>query len=135
MLCAAILHALTSIAVPLFFLCLAGQVLYLLFLLPLARVPKAHWTCDFGSFWILWHRYKGPENEMRVISIAHKRYGPVVRLGPSEISVNSLDLSVRRFHGARVEKSGWYLPFKNFGLVLPSSIDIADRDQAHQFYE
>ncbi|KAI0477510.1 cytochrome P450 [Xylariaceae sp. FL0804] len=56
---------------------------------PLARVPKAHWSCSVSPFWILWARYKSREN--RTLYEAHRQHGPIVRVGPSELSVNSIE--------------------------------------------
>lgn len=60
---------------------------------PLSRVPNAHPTAPFSSAWILWTRYVGKENV--TVYNAHKRLGPMIRLGPNEISVNCVDGGIR----------------------------------------
>ena len=86
-----------------------------LFSSPLSSIPNAHPTSAYCSFWILWHRYKG--NEIEVVAAAHLLHGPVVRLAPSEISINSADESLHRFHNVKVEKSPWYSFFSNYRYV------------------
>lgn len=60
---------------------------------PLSRVPNAHPTAPFSSAWILWSRYVGKENV--TVYNAHKRLGPMIRLGPNEISLNCVDGGIR----------------------------------------
>lgn len=80
---------------------------------PLQQIPNAHWTAPFSSAWILWIRYNSREN--RVVHAAHVKYGPVVRLGPNEISVNTVDGGIRTIYGGGFEKGDWYSIFDNFG--------------------
>lgn len=86
-----------------------------LYLSPLSSIPNAHSTSPYSSIWILWHRYKG--DEIEIVAAAHLLHGPVVRLAPSEISVNSADESLHRFHNVKVEKSPWYSFFSNYRYV------------------
>lgn len=60
---------------------------------PLSKIPDAHPTSAFSAIWILWIRYCGKENV--TVWEAHKRLGPMVRLGPNEISVNCVDGGIR----------------------------------------
>lgn len=60
---------------------------------PLSSIPSAHFTAPLSSFWILWIRYIGKENV--TVYDAHMRLGPLVRLGPNEISVNCVDGGIR----------------------------------------
>ena len=71
------------------------------FLSPLAKVPSAHWSAPFSPLWILWIRYRRQEN--RKLHAAHLRLGPVIRLGPNEISVNDLT-GLRIVYGGGFEK-------------------------------
>lgn len=45
---------------------------------------------------------------------AHDKYGPVVRLGPREISINCVDDGIRIVYGKGFEKTGFYDVFANF---------------------
>ncbi|KAI9758088.1 MAG: hypothetical protein M1815_004975, partial [Lichina confinis] len=79
---------------------------------PLSKIPNAHPTAAISPVWIRWRRRTG--RETRSIFAAHSRLGPVVRLGPREISVNSLD-GLRTIYLGGFEKDGWYRMFENYG--------------------
>ena len=96
-------------------LCVA---VYYGYLSPLARIPCAHRTSALTSLWILWKRHRGSAEELAAVAAAHELYGPVVRLGPREISVRSWDVRFRRILGSRLEKPSWYSAFANYRLVL-----------------
>ncbi|PGG99521.1 unspecific monooxygenase [Blastomyces parvus] len=44
----------------------------------------------------------------RTIHEAHQKYGPIVRLGPSEISINCVDGGIRTVYSGGFEKHAWY---------------------------
>ncbi|OAX85099.1 hypothetical protein ACJ72_00512 [Emergomyces africanus] len=44
----------------------------------------------------------------RTIHKAHQKYGPIVRLGPSEISINCVDGGIRTVYTGGFEKHDWY---------------------------
>ncbi|EEH43034.2 uncharacterized protein PADG_07854 [Paracoccidioides brasiliensis Pb18] len=44
----------------------------------------------------------------RTIHDAHQKYGPIVRLGPSEISINCVDNGIRTVYAGGFEKHDWY---------------------------
>lgn len=101
------------VALAVGFLCLYEFVLYPACLSPLCRLPNAHWSSPFSSLWINHIRYRMRENH--AIFHAHKLYGPIVRLGPKEVSVNSVDDGVRTVYGTGYEKGEWYAIFNNYG--------------------
>ena len=72
----------------------------------MSRIPSAHPTASISSFWILWIRHEFREN--RTLEAAHARLGPVVRLGPNEISVNCVDGGLRTIYAGGFEKHQWY---------------------------
>jgi hypothetical protein len=78
-------------------------------------VPCAHPTSFFNPLWILWMRYRGSEQEIAAVRAAHHRYGPIVRLGPREISIASGDFETCRKVGAKLGKHGWHSAFSNYG--------------------
>jgi hypothetical protein len=88
-------------------------VIYPAFISPLQQIPSAHWSAPFSSTWILWIRYTNREN--REVHAAHLENGPVVRLGPNEISVNTVDGGLRTIYGGGFEKGDWYSIFDNYG--------------------
>lgn len=76
------------------------------FLSPLSRIPNAHWSAPVSPVWILWKRYKGLNN--RTIHEAHERLGPVVRLAPSEVSINCVEGGIKSVYTGGFEKHEWY---------------------------
>ncbi|KAL2135097.1 hypothetical protein VTI74DRAFT_9807 [Chaetomium olivicolor] len=80
---------------------------------PLARIPNAHWSAPFSRLWILWIRFVHREN--RTLFVAHRKLGPVVRVGPNELSINDPD-SVRAVYQGGFEKPVWYSVFDNYGV-------------------
>jgi hypothetical protein len=109
-----------SVALFLFFVTV-HRIFYNLYSSPLSSIPGAHSTSSFLPFWMLWSRFRGPRNEIRVVAAAHKRYGAIVRLGPSEVSVNTPDRSLLTFHRSKVEKPSWYSSFANNGYAAVRS--------------
>ena len=98
----------------LFVLIIADQyLLNPLFLSPLRHIPTAHSTCAVSSAWITWTRFRRHEN--RSVFAAHRKHGPVLRLGPQELSINCVDDGIRTVYGGGFEKSDWYNTFRNFG--------------------
>jgi hypothetical protein len=55
---------------------------------PLRKVPAAHPLAHFTSLWIHSVRWRGIENA--TLKAAHDRLGPIVCLGPNEISVGKV---------------------------------------------
>lgn len=63
------------------------------FISPLSNIPAAHPTASFSPAWILWTRWCSRENA--TVLAAHERCGPLIRLGPNEISVNCVNGGIR----------------------------------------
>ena len=84
------------------------------FISPLSKIPNAHWSSPYSAFWILWTRYHCHEN--RSVNAAHLKHGPVVRLGPNELSVNDVG-GLRTVYAGGFEKGQWYSIFDNYGYV------------------
>ena len=55
---------------------------------------------------MLWNRYKA--RELRSIHAAHEQHGKVVRLGPNEVSVASVDDGIRIIYSGGFDKDQWY---------------------------
>jgi hypothetical protein len=89
-------------------------IVYPAFLSPLGKIPNAHPTACISPAWIIWKRFKSENN--RTIHAAHKKLGPIVRLGPSEISINCVDEGIKTVYGGGFEKHDWYpRVFGSFG--------------------
>jgi hypothetical protein len=82
------------------------------FFSPLSRIPCAHFTSPLSNGWILWQRYRGREN--RSIHDAHRRLGPIIRLGPAELSVNSID-ALKVIYSDVFDRDEFYRVFSNYG--------------------
>jgi hypothetical protein len=86
---------------------------YPFFLSPLRRLPAPSPLCRITSTWILWKRFRQVENA--TIKAAHERLGPVVLLGPGEVSVNCIKGGLSAVYSAGMEKAKWYQIFTNYG--------------------
>lgn len=54
-----------------------------------SQVPNADSTVPNSESWLSGHRAKNTEYEARYA--AHKKYGPVIRIAPTEFSINCLE--------------------------------------------
>ncbi|KAJ5477470.1 hypothetical protein N7539_007614 [Penicillium diatomitis] len=81
-------------------------IVYPALISPLAKIPNAHWSVPVSPVWMLWRRFRMQNN--RTIQAAHERLGPVVRLGPSEISINCVDGGIKSVYTGGFEKHEWY---------------------------
>ncbi|PPJ50712.1 hypothetical protein CBER1_07694 [Cercospora berteroae] len=85
------------------------------FLSPLSRIPNAHWSSPISSLYILSHRLA--QTDTPHIHHLHTLYGPIIRLAPSEISVNCVDGGLRTVYLRGMEKGNWYKNvFSNYGV-------------------
>lgn len=84
----------------------ASYVLYTRSLSPLAKIDGPFWA-SLTRLWLVKHSHDGDMH--RVIIAAHKRYGSLVRTGPSEVSVADLG-AIKKIYGAgtKFRKSDWY---------------------------
>ncbi|KAL9593128.1 MAG: hypothetical protein Q9179_006080 [Wetmoreana sp. 5 TL-2023] len=89
-------------------------VLYPSFVSPLSKIPAAHFTASWSPLWILWVRYT--DVEVQTIHKAHVKHGPIVRLGPNEVSINCVDDGLRKVYAGGFEKTFFYDQFQNYGV-------------------
>jgi hypothetical protein len=110
-------------------LSLLTHTLYTYLTNPLRRIPAAHPLAHFTSLWIHWIRWRGIENA--TLKAAHAKHGPIICLGPDEISVNCVRGGIRDVYAGGFEKVGakgkgmgkgigtggfnWYGFFANYG--------------------
>ncbi|KAI2080315.1 hypothetical protein LOZ36_006538 [Ophidiomyces ophidiicola] len=81
----------------------------------LAAIPNAHFSVPFSTAWIWWKRQQGCQN--RTILALHQRLGPIVRLGPREVSVNSAGGLRTVYVSGAFEKTSWYRElFQNYNV-------------------
>jgi len=99
---------------------LLSHVIYRYVRNPLRRIPAAHPLAHFTSLWIASVRWRSIENA--TLKAAHGRLGPIICLGPEEISVNCVKGGIREIYAGGFEKSrpgiggyNWYSFFFNYG--------------------
>ncbi|RDA86144.1 hypothetical protein CP532_3015 [Ophiocordyceps camponoti-leonardi (nom. inval.)] len=90
-----------------------GLFLWPLLQSPLRKVPNAHWTCGISSLWILWARYRN--RELALLAEKHQRLGPIVRVGPADLSVSCYDDGIRTIYNGGFEKPAYYDFFLYYG--------------------
>ncbi|KZM24227.1 uncharacterized protein EKO05_0005747 [Ascochyta rabiei] len=87
---------------------------------PVRKIPAAHLLAPLTSLWMSSVRWRRVENA--TLKEAHERLGPIVCLGPKEVSVNCVQGGIRDVYAGGFEKrdakSGynWYGFFTNFGI-------------------
>lgn len=107
----------------LFVACFALVLLYILRYLvklyfdarssPLNTAPDAHWSVRYTAAWIWWQAVQ--EQDAQAVHAAHVRLGPVVRVGPSEISVNDVDHGLTPIYDGRLLKTAFYQVANSYG--------------------
>lgn len=106
----------TAALILLLFLAVYRFVIHPVFLSPLSCIPSAHWSAPISRLWILYYRSR--EEETPTVHSAHQRLGPIIRLAPNEISVNSVDGGIRSVYSGGYEKGDWYRNiFSNYGVM------------------
>ena len=100
------LHLLLLIALIATAAALYKFLLYPTFFSPLAKVPSAHWSCNFSPAWLLWMKWSKQEN--REIYKAHIDKGAAVRLGPNLISVNCFEDGLKTIYQGASPKPEFY---------------------------
>lgn len=106
---------LAAIALAIFFLVAVYKLfIFPLFISPLSAIPLAHPTARFSALWILYIRYSDTENA--TLLRCHEAKGPIIRLGPAELSINCIEDGVKTIYGMNFDKPGWYpRRFANYG--------------------
>ena len=101
-------------------------VVYPAFLSPLSKVPSAHWSCSISPLWILYHRLH--QHDTPTIEHLHKKLkSPVLRLAPSELSVNCVSGGLRTIYSGGFEKGNWYSNvFSNYGVQPMFAMEAHD---------
>ncbi|KAL9132649.1 MAG: hypothetical protein Q9175_006175, partial [Cornicularia normoerica] len=88
-------------------------ILFPTFLSPLSKIPNAHFSAPILPLWI-WSERRASTGVRTLLAI-HQKHGPVIRLAPNEISVNSAE-ALRTVYIGGFEKYRWYLDaFVNYG--------------------
>ena len=99
------------LALYLFACLLTGGFIYQLLRSPLSKLPGPFHT-KFTAAWLKCKEFSG--DRRLYIHDLHERYGPVVRLGPNEVSFASSE-AVKEIYtsgGSGYDKTGFYNLFK-----------------------
>ena len=104
-----ILSFVTAIAIA----AIAGLAVERLILSPLAKIPGPK-LAALTQWWIIYHEFNG--DRTLTIHALHEKYGPVVRVSPTEVSFTSPE-GVKDIYGAgsTFPKSHFYDLFKYYG--------------------
>lgn len=90
---------------------------------PLSKIPNAHFTAPVLPLWMWWIQHQGRVN--RTTLALHQKLGPVVRIAPNELSVNSAAGLKAIYISGGFEKTGWYADiFSNFDA--PNLVSIRE---------
>jgi cytochrome P450 len=87
-------------------------ILYPAFISPLSKIPTPHPIASVLPVWLWWKERTG--TQAHSIFDAHQRHGPVVRVGPNEVHVASLDGLRVVFNSGKFDRSDWFLQFLNY---------------------
>lgn len=87
-------------------------VLYPAFFSPLAKIPAANFSARFSNLWLRYIRYIEMEN--RTVYALHVKHGPIVRLGPNELSINCVEEGIKTIYPS-FPKTAFYSQFDFYG--------------------
>ncbi|KAF1358688.1 cytochrome P450 [Lizonia empirigonia] len=99
---------------------------------PLARVPGPIWP-SLSRTWLMNRMYKG---DCQLVQAAlHKKYGPLIRIAPNELSYSSPDgvPIIYRF-SEPLEKTDWYHAFRAAGLKSQVGLFTITNEKKHTAY-
>ncbi|KAJ5669200.1 hypothetical protein N7462_010270 [Penicillium macrosclerotiorum] len=65
-------------------------------------IPNAHFSVPYTRLWLLSLRWRNMEHRTRIH--LHRRLGPVIRIGPHDVSVNCIDDGVRTIYSSKFDK-------------------------------
>ncbi|KAK0610139.1 cytochrome P450 [Bombardia bombarda] len=104
-------------------------IIYPSLLSPLAKIPAARWHARFSPLYSYYIKWANIEN--RTVDKLHKKYGPVIRLGPNELSVNCYEGGIKTIYMGNFPKTDWfYNRFGNYGTQnLFTIIDSKEHGQ------
>jgi hypothetical protein len=98
------------VTIPAFALLVTISYKYLIYpatLSPLAKIPAANFSARFSPFWINYIRFTQQEN--KTTYDLHMKLGPIVLVGPNELSVNCYEKGVNAIYLGNFPKHKFYL--------------------------
>lgn len=105
-------------------------VIHPAFLSPLAAIPAGRWHARFSPLWSLYIRWANIEN--RTFYQLHQKHGPIVLVGPAELSVNCYEGGLKTIYTGGFLKTDFYAKrFTNYGhgplFTMMNSKDHSER--------
>lgn len=82
-------------------------LIYPAILSPLSKIPAANFSARFSPLWINYIRFTHQEN--KTTYDLHMKLGPILRLGPNELSVNCYEKGVNAIYPGNFPKHEFYL--------------------------
>lgn len=82
---------------------------------PISKIPGPEYS-KFTPVWLIFQEFTA--NRRLYVHQLHQKYGPVVRLGPNEVSFTSVD-AIKEIYttgGSGYDKTELYNLFKQFGF-------------------
>ncbi|CZS92440.1 related to pisatin demethylase cytochrome P450 [Rhynchosporium agropyri] len=93
---------------------LANYIIRPLHLAPLSKIPAAHPISPISSLWICYVRWTGREHV--TLCRLHQIRGPILRIGPNEVSINYYE-GFQTIYNGRFDKAEVYVNrFSNYGI-------------------
>ncbi|KAF2105889.1 cytochrome P450 [Lophiotrema nucula] len=107
-------------------------LIYPLLFSPLRKIPKAHWSSGICPLWIAYYR-RGGSQAIPAISKAHAQKGPIVLLGPNELSVASFEGANKVYieRGGFAKPRWWAELFTSYGVINMTSMQGGIGNRAH----
>ncbi len=94
-------------------------IIYPLYLHPLSKIPGPK-LASLTNFWIYYQSWNEKRNS--ITHKLHEKYGPIIRIGPNEISINDVDYIKKIYVTGNFDKSWFYGNFGNYGCKNGFSI-------------
>ncbi|KZM20678.1 uncharacterized protein EKO05_0007187 [Ascochyta rabiei] len=99
---------------------------------PLAKVPGPIWP-SLSRTWLMYRMYIGDYQLAQ--EVLHKRYGPLIRIAPNELSYSNPDgVPVIYRINNPLEKTDWYHTFKGAGLKSQIDMFTITNERRHAAY-
>lgn len=95
-----------ALIVVILLLFLFKYIIHPLFISPLAAIPAARWHARLCPLWILYIRWANIENS--TVYKLHQIHGPIVLMGPWDLSVNCYEGGIKAIYGGDFPKSEFY---------------------------
>jgi hypothetical protein len=99
------------------------HIIYKYWTSPLSKMPSVHWSAHWSRCFILWQIYHDTRRHAHYVGHTQKatKILPVIRVGPNEISIMSVD-GIETVYDNGFDRSSHYSAFYNFGYAIIYSL-------------